>query len=91
MYYDFSFLSVRLTKSRSRIYSAILKYGYSNFQLEILEHCTKENAISREQFYIDLFKPEYNTVKISGSSLSIKRSIETKTKISQSLKGVYTG
>lgn len=36
-------------KGKSRIYSAILKYGYSNFLLEILEYCTKENAINREQ------------------------------------------
>lgn len=41
VYYDFSFLSVRQQKSKSLIYSAILKYGYSNFQLEILEYCTK--------------------------------------------------
>ena len=57
VYYDFSSLSVRIQKSKSRIYSAILKHGLSNFLLEILEYCTKENVISREQYYIDLLKP----------------------------------
>ncbi len=41
----------------SLIYSAIVKYGLKNFQLEILEYCAAENAISREQYYLDLLKP----------------------------------
>ena len=78
MYYDFSFLSVRVQKSKSRIYSAILKHGYSNFQLEILEYCRKENAITREQYFIDLLKPEYNLNPTAGSRLGSIHSEETK-------------
>lgn len=33
----------------------------------------------------------YNIDKIAGSSLGIKRTAETKLKISKSLKGIYTG
>jgi group I intron endonuclease len=87
MYYDFSYLSVRLNKSKSRIYSAILKHGYSNFQLEILEYCTKENVISREQYYIDLLKPEYNLLKKAGSILGFKHSLLSKKKMSVSAQG----
>lgn len=87
VYYDFSFLSVRVQKSKSRIYSAILKYGYSNFQLEILEYCTKEKAVSREQYYIDLFKPEYNLNSTAGSRLGSNHSEETKLKMSKSAQG----
>ena len=87
MYYDFSFLSVRIANSKSRIYSAILKHGYSNFQLEILEYCTKENAISREQYYIDLYKPEYNLNLIAGSRLGSIHSEDTRVKLSNSLRG----
>lgn len=32
-----------------RIDRALLKYGYSNFQLEILEYCERSNLIGREQ------------------------------------------
>lgn len=87
VYYDFSFLSVRIQKSKSRIYSAILKYGYSNFQLEILEYCTKEKAVSREQYYIDLFKPEYNLNSTAGSRLGSIHSEETKRNMSKSTQG----
>jgi len=45
------------------INKALLKYGYSNFKLEILEYCDKSVNIEREQHYIDLLKPEYNTLK----------------------------
>lgn len=87
VYYDFSYLSVRINKAKSRIYSAILKHGYSNFQLDILEYCTKENAISREQYYIDLLKPEYNLNSTAGSRLGSILSEETREKMSISAKG----
>jgi len=87
VYYDFSFLSVRLQKSKSRIYSAILKYGYSNFQLEILEYCTKEKAVSREQYYIDLFKPEYNLNPVAGSRLGSTHSKKSRENMSKSALG----
>lgn len=87
VYYDFSFLSIRVQTSKSRIYSAILKYGYSNFQLEILEYCTKEKAVSREQYYIDLFKPEYNLNPTAGSRLGSIHSEETKGIMSNTHKG----
>jgi group I intron endonuclease len=59
------------------IYKALLAHGYSNFTLEILEYCEPEQNIEREQYYLDLFKPEYNILKIAGSSLGHKRSKET--------------
>jgi group I intron endonuclease len=86
-YYNFSFLSLALAKSKSLIYSAILKYGYSNFQLEILEFCSIENAISKEQYYIDLFKPEYNILTTAGSRLGRLHSKESKLKMSKSAQG----
>lgn len=87
VYYDFSYLSVRIKSSKSLIYSAILKHGYSNFQLEILEYCTKENAISREQYFIDLCKPEYNLNPVAGSRLGSTYSEESRLKMSNSAKG----
>ena len=47
--------------------------------------------VSNKVYFLDFFKPEYNIEKIAGSSLGIKRSLDTKLKISKSLKGVYTG
>lgn len=68
---------------------ALLKYGYSNFSLTVLEYCSITELTEREQYYIDKFNPKYNTLKIAGSSLGYRVSEETKLKISNSLKGVY--
>lgn len=59
------------------IYKALIKYGYSNFKLEILEYCSQEVILIREQYYIDNLKPEYNTLYIAGSSIGYKHTEET--------------
>jgi group I intron endonuclease len=59
--------------SRSAIYSALLKHGYSNFGVDILEYCEPNKLITREQHYIDLLKPKYNICKTAGSRLGLKR------------------
>lgn len=60
------------------IHAALLKYGYYNFKLEIIEYCDKFNLIEREQYYIDMLKPEYNVLKTAGSNLGFKHSESTK-------------
>ena len=40
--------------------------------MEILEYCDKNNVIEREQYYMDLIKPQYNIVEIAGSTLGYK-------------------
>lgn len=70
-----------LFKSNMLINKALLKSGHSYFILEILEYCEPENAVSREQYYIDLFKPEYNLLKTAGSLLGFKHSEETRDKL----------
>jgi group I intron endonuclease len=88
-YFNLSYLKNRETLVISR---ALIKYGYSNFSLEILEYCDIANLTEREQYYMDKLNPRYNTLKIAGSSSGHKLSEETKTKISgasSSLKGVY--
>jgi hypothetical protein len=68
----FCFLRVsrfRFKYNTITIHRALLKYGYSAFSLYILEYCNKEDLVSREQHYLDIYKAEYNTLKIAGSSL----------------------
>lgn len=76
-YYSNSYLINKTLKHNSRIYKSILEYNYSNFNLEILEYCNTEPLISREQYYMDLLKPEYNILKIAGSLSGFKHSAET--------------
>lgn len=85
-FYSYFNLKV-LLKSTSIIAKALLKYGYSSFSLEILEYCDPTNCLEREQYYLDLFKPEFNILKTAGSRLGSKQSKETINKIKKSLIG----
>ena len=63
------------------IHKALLKYGYSGFKLEILEYCDKDDLLNREQYYLDLLKPEYNIYQKAGSPLGYKHREETMAKL----------
>ena len=52
----------------------MIKNGYSNFRLEILEYCELEILIEREQYYIETLNPEYNILKQAGSLTGFKHS-----------------
>lgn len=80
-YYSVSYLKNKLLLYNSRIYKALLEYGYSNFDMEILEYCDIKSLLEREQYYIDLYKPEYNICKIAGSMLGFRHSPETLLKL----------
>jgi len=59
---------------------ALLKYGYSNFSLTILEYCEPDKCLIREKHYWDIFNPEYNisqdpTAPFSGRKHSEKSKI----------------
>lgn len=71
------------------ISNSILKYGHANFSVIILcvlgdtGSITKNNIISKEQEYIDLYKPLLNLNPTAGSSLDFKHSDESKKLISE--------
>jgi len=72
------FSIIHLTKYNTPIHNALLKYGFNNFSLEILEYCEHGiDIVNREQYYFDLLKPEYNILKIAGSPLGFKHSEKT--------------
>ena len=50
----------------------MLKHGHKEFRFEILEYCPVEELLKREQFYFDELKPEYNILKIAGSTLGYR-------------------
>ncbi len=81
-YYITSNLKRVLNKESSMIYSAILKYGYSNFSLDILEYCEPDILISREQYYLDSLNPSYNILKVAGSRLGSKATMKTRITLS---------
>jgi|SRR5919204_3450991 group I intron endonuclease len=73
-YYSLKQLNLRKTA----IHNALLKYGFQNFKLEILEYCAEDvNPVEREQYFLDLLKPEYNILTKAGSLLGFKHKTET--------------
>jgi group I intron endonuclease len=50
----------------------LIKYGYANFSISILEYCDKDILNEKEQYYMGIIKPVYNTFKIAGSSSGYK-------------------
>jgi len=81
IYYSPNAMKNKLSQGSSAIYGALLKYGYSNFSLDILEYCEPSLLISREQYYMDLIKPEYNILNMAGNRLGSKHSDTTKAKM----------
>lgn len=85
-YFNFFYIKSKASLTISRPW---IKYGFSNFSFTILEYCEKSDLHTREQFYLEKLNPQYNILKIAGSSLKSKHLENTKARISKSLKGVY--
>lgn len=91
------YINRNLKKGNSIIMNAILKYGYTNFEIKILETITfntnqsksdrKSIVLAREQYYLDLIIPEYNINKFAGSNQGRVYSEEVRNKMSFSKKG----
>lgn len=97
-YYNINHL---LKNYNMNICKALIKYGYPNFKLEILEYCMAENRFDLENKYIKEYKPEYNILKIANTMPSklgfihkeltkIKMSDNNPNKIKVSVKDLLT-
>lgn len=86
------FFPSRLSDNRY-ISNSILKYGHGNFSVVILnilgntDISKKIDIISKEQEYLDLYKPVLNLNPTAGSSMGFKHSEESKKLISEFRKG----
>jgi len=76
-YYSLAYLKKKVGKGSSIIYNSLLKHGYSNFSIDILEYCEPSILIKREQYYLDILKPEYNILKTAGSLYGFKQRIDS--------------
>lgn len=77
------------SRGKSIICFALVKYGYNNFSLSILEYCDRTEVISREQYYLDLLNPSYNILKYAYSSDGYKHTLEAIQKMSLAKKGKF--
>jgi group I intron endonuclease len=71
---------------------ALLKHGYSNFSLTIIEYCEPSKCLEREGYYIKEFNSEYNCSKDPTASFSgLKHSDESRKKMSEAKIGLQAG
>jgi len=73
-----------------KLQNAWNKYGENNFIFEVIEICTKEDILVKEQYWINNYNSYtngYNATPIAGNCLGREVKKETRLKISNSLKG----
>jgi len=63
------------------------KYGIEDIVFEIIELCSKEMLIEREQYYLDILKPYFNVRKIAERNFGVECREETRKKIALIHKG----
>lgn len=76
------------THSNKHLQSAYNKYGRSEFEFHVLELCSAETRIEREQYYLDQRKPEFNWRLTAEPTGGWHHSEESKAKIGAASKGM---
>jgi group I intron endonuclease len=77
----------RQSHYNTRLQRAYDKYGKDAFDWEVVQFVgDKTQLITREQFWMDFFKPAYNGRPIANSPLGTKASVETRAKMSAAAK-----
>ena len=72
--------------SNLHLQAAWNKYGEGSFTFEIIEDCLPEMLLSREQFFIDTIKPDYNQTATAGK---VEMTETMKSKLSLAIKKAY--
>lgn len=82
-----------MKRAKSHINYALLKYGYSEFSLEILEYCDPGMTREREQYYLDNLVHEYNILQTAVSNRGFRHSPEAieRKRVAQSKKPSLKG
>lgn len=67
------FFQLRAGKhNNAHLQAAYSRDGEDAFVLDLLEECSREDILSREQHYIDALKPEFNICPVAGNTLGYR-------------------
>lgn len=75
------------THHSRHLQAAWLKYGENSFEFRVIQHCASGDLLQLEQAAIDRLRPAYNICAVAGTHLGVKRTAETRARISASLSG----
>ena len=81
----------RDTHCNEHLQRAWNKYGEDAFKFDVLEYWEPEFLVSFEQWWMNMLQPEYNIRPVAGSSLGVKRTAETRAKMSAAMMGKLMG
>lgn len=76
----------KLKHPNSHLQSSFNKYQIDNFVFEVLFTCPKSELVRIEQYFINNYNPEYNILKMAGSSIGYKHTQESLDIISKKAK-----
>jgi group I intron endonuclease len=79
---------IKGTHANNILQNFVNKHGIDSIYFEILEPVEINNLIIREQYFIDVLKPEFNILPKAGSSAGTIMSEEQKIKISKNRTGI---
>lgn len=80
--------SLKRNKHHSRkLQNHFNKYSIEDLTFSIIEECSINNLIIREQFYIDSYNPYFNICPLAGRTSGVIKTPETCRKISEAKKG----
>lgn len=80
--------SLKRNKHHSRkLQNHFNKYKIEDLSFSIIEECSVNNLIIREQFYIDSYNPYFNICPLAGRTSGVIKTLETCRKISDAKKG----
>lgn len=75
---------LEINQGGSLIYRQLLKFGFDNFSLTILEYCPIDDLQSREQYFIHVLKPLLNIRKFVAANPKTNKKEEQAPKITTS-------
>lgn len=75
-------------KKQRNLYNSLMKYGYDNHTIEIIEECERCDLNKREAFWIEKLDTFYNGMNLTKGGDTPEKSPASKQRISDSKKGI---
>lgn len=72
----------RSIHNNAHLQAAFTLYGEDAFEYSLIEACSPDQLLVREQHYLDTLQPSYNICRVAGNTLGVLHGPEAKRKMS---------